>query len=172
MLKQKCVFYNEAMWIKDNKNYINVDKRSDKMAENCLKTVLTAILLSCGVLDLLRKRVYLWVLAAGGLITAACIFFCNDISLLNRLAGVAVGAGVILLSFLSGGKIGLADGILLCITGLGLGFWSNMELFCLALMLAAGLSIILLALRKADRKKSIPFIPFMLAGYLIMIFTG
>lgn len=109
---------------------------------------------------------------AGGLLAAACILFCNDISLVDRLAGAAVGAGVMLLSYISGGKIGMGDGIVLCITGLGLGFWGNMELFCLALMLAAGLSIILLILRKANRKKSIPFIPFMLTGYLILIFTG
>jgi len=46
-----------------------------------------------------------------------------------------------------------------------------MELFGLALMLAAVLSIILLAFRKVDRKKSIPFIPFMFAGYLILVLS-
>lgn len=139
------------------------------MAEFCLKLIIGTTLLSCGVQDILKKKVYLWILAAGGLFTAVCILFCGDISILSRLGGAAVGACVILLSFITGGKIGLGDGILLCITGLGLGFWGNMELFCLALTLAAGLSIILLALRKADRKMSIPFIPFMFAGYLIMI---
>ena len=61
----------------------------------------------------------------------------------------------------------MGDGMLLCITGLGLGFWSNLELFAIALILAAIVSIFLLMLRLADRKKSIPFIPFLLIGYVI-----
>lgn len=142
------------------------------MAEICLKAVIAATLLSCGVMDSYKKRVYLWMPVTGGLLAAVCILFCNDISLPDRLAGAAVGAGVMLLSYITGGKIGMGDGIVLCITGLGLGFWGNMELFCLALMLAAALSIILLILRKANRKKSIPFIPFMLAGYMILLFAG
>jgi len=141
------------------------------MAEICLKIVIGMTLLSCGVQDIIKKKVYLWLLAAGGLVSLLCIPFCSDISLYSRLAGVIVGVGVILLSFITGGKIGLGDGVLLCITGLALGFWGNMELFGLALMLAAVLSIILLAFRKVDRKKSIPFIPFMFAGYLILVLS-
>lgn len=142
------------------------------MGEICMKLVIAATLLSCGALDLMKKKVYLWMPAAGGLISTVCIPFCNDISLINRMGGMAVGACVILLSFITGGKIGTGDGIILCITGLGLGLWGNMELFCLALFLAAGLSIILLALRKANRKMGIPFIPFIFAGYLITILSG
>lgn len=142
------------------------------MAELCMKAVLAAVLLSCGIVDFLRKRVYIWMLVAGGILVFALLPFCHEITLASRLAGAATGAAIILLSFISGGKIGLGDGILLCITGLGLGFWGNMELFCLALMLAAGLSIILMIFRKADRRMSIPFVPFMLAGYLIILFTG
>lgn len=142
------------------------------MAEFCMKAVLVAVLLSCGIMDFLRKRVYLWMLAAGGILVSVLLPFCHEISLASRLAGAAAGAAVILLSIITGGKIGMGDGILLCITGLSLGFWGNMELFCLALMLAAGLSIILLVLQKADRRMSIPFVPFMLAGYLILLFTG
>lgn len=107
------------------------------MAEICLKSVIAVILLFCGIMDFYRKKIYLWMPVTGGLLAAVCIFFCKDISLMDRLAGAAVGAGVMLLSYISGGKIGMGDGIVLCITGLGLGFWGNMELFCLALMLAA-----------------------------------
>lgn len=141
------------------------------MAEICLKSVIAVILLFCGIMDFYRKKIYLWMPVTGGLLAAVCIFFCKDISLMDRLAGTAIGAAVMLLSYITAGKIGMGDGILLCITGFGLGFWGNMELFCLALMMAAGFSIMLLVLRKANVKKSIPFIPFMLAGYLILIFA-
>lgn len=141
------------------------------MAELCLKLVTAAVLLLCGVMDCYRKKIYLWIPLTGGLLLAVCIFFSKDISLTDRLAGVLVGAAVMLLSYITGGKIGMADGIVLCVTGAGLGFWGNMELFCLALMLAAVISIILLILRKANRNMCLPFIPFILTGYLILIFT-
>jgi leader peptidase (prepilin peptidase)/N-methyltransferase len=69
----------------------------------------------------------------------------------------------------SDGKIGIGDGVLLCATGLGLGFWSNLELFAIALLLAAVISIVLLTFRLADRKKSIPFVPFLLLGYVFVM---
>jgi leader peptidase (prepilin peptidase)/N-methyltransferase len=87
----------------------------------------------------------------------------------ERLGGLALGLGVILLSKATGGKIGLGDGILLCVTGLGLGFWTNAELFGIALSLAASVSVVLLIMRRADRKKSIPFVPFLLTGYVILL---
>jgi leader peptidase (prepilin peptidase)/N-methyltransferase len=75
---------------------------------------------------------------------------------------------VIFISRITGGKIGMGDGLLLCVTGLGLGFWGNMELFAYALFAAAAVSVILLILRLADRKKSIPFVPFLLLSYLFL----
>lgn len=142
------------------------------MAEICLKYVIAAVLFSCGLQDLLQKKVHLWLLLAGGAVTFICLPFCGNMSMAGRIAGVAVGAFVILFSLITGGKIGIADGILLCITGLGLGFWGNMELFCLALFMAAGLSIILLAMKKVNRKMSLPFIPFIFTGYIIISLAG
>jgi leader peptidase (prepilin peptidase)/N-methyltransferase len=142
------------------------------MAEICLKFVIGIVLLSCGLQDMLKKKVYLWLLIAGGIVTIICLPFCDNISLVGRIVGAAVGVFVILLSLMTGGKIGIADGILLCITGLGLGFWGNVELFCLALLLAAGLSMALLVMRKVSRRTSLPFIPFMFAGYIIITLAG
>ncbi len=139
------------------------------MSEWIIRVILGVLLLFCGVQDLLYKRIYLWMIGVCAIAVIACLPFCENLSVTERLGGCAVGLGVILLSKATGGKIGLGDGALLCVTGVGLGFWTNTELFGIALSLAAVVSIVLLILRLADRKKCIPFVPFLLAGYVILL---
>ncbi len=139
------------------------------MADISMKIVMGVVLLLCGVQDVIKKKIYLWIVLTGVLFVSICIPFCHTISIPDRIGGLIIGAMVILISVMTSGKIGLGDGMLLCVTGLGLGFWGNLELFALALFLAAVLSIILLVFRLADRKKSIPFVPFLLLSYLFLI---
>ena len=113
----------------------------------------------------------MWVIGVGGLFTVLCLLFVEHPSIAGRIGGLSIGLAIVLLSKLTAGKIGMGDGILLCITGIGLGFWSNLELFGIALFLAAILSIVLLMLKMVDRKKSIPFVPFLFAGYIILAFA-
>lgn len=135
--------------------------------------VCLGILLTAGaVQDIQVKRIYTWFIAAAALPVAACIPFCTGISWAERTAGALVGVGVIILSKATGGKIGLGDGLVLCVTGMALGFWCNMELFTLSLLAAALVSIVLLILRRADRKKRIPFIPFLLFGHILQTFLS
>ncbi|HWT74742.1 MAG TPA: prepilin peptidase [Mobilitalea sp.] len=139
------------------------------MAETAMQIILGAMLLICGIQDARKKKISVWIIAAGTILVGGCLPFIHHILLIDRIGGVAVGVLIIMTSLITGGKIGLGDGILLCVTGLGLGFWGNLELFAIALLLAAIVSIGLLILRLADRKKSIPFVPFMLLGYVFLI---
>jgi leader peptidase (prepilin peptidase)/N-methyltransferase len=139
------------------------------MSENIVAFLLLVLLILSSIQDLLKKRIGLWIIILGGGIICAFIPFYHTITLFDRLGGVAVGGVVIVISLATGGKIGLGDGLLLCITGIGLGFWNNLELFALALLFAAILSIILMIFRLADRKKSIPFVPFLLLGYVFIL---
>jgi leader peptidase (prepilin peptidase) / N-methyltransferase len=142
------------------------------MAEIILKVILFAVLLFCGVQDLRKRKILLWVIMAGVVLTGICLPFCHTVTIMDRIGGAAIGATVAIISIVTAGKIGMGDALLLCLTGLGLGFWGNIELFAFALLLASIISIALLILRLADRKKSIPFVPFILASYLILIMVG
>ena len=152
-------------------HFIRYQERKVTMAENSIKLVLGALLLLCAIQDLLQKKIYLWSIGAGALAALLCLPFCTGLSLLDRVGGVILGLCIIILSILTAGKIGIGDGALLCITGFGLGFWRNLELFGSALFLAAIVSILLLIFRMADRKRSIPFVPFLFIGYLIVNIT-
>lgn len=139
------------------------------MADTLIKIIMGIMLLLCGVQDAIKKKIYIWFIIIGTLLIIVCIPFCNTYALFDRIGGVAIGISVIVISFVTKGKIGLGDGALLCVTGLGLGFWGNLELFALGLLFAAIISIGLLIFRLAGRKKSIPFIPFLLISYVFLI---
>lgn len=141
------------------------------MIDTMIKVILITVLLVCAVQDIRKKKILLWVIIAGAVLVSICLPFGIDFDILNCIAGVSVGAVVIIISLATAGKIGMGDALLLCLTGLALGFWSNLELFAIALLISAVVSISLLILHRADRKKSIPFVPFMLISYLFLIFS-
>lgn len=135
-----------------------------------INIILWVLLIITSVQDSIHKKISIWIIIAGAILICPFIWFSTGTSIIERVFGIMIGVGVIVLSKATRGKIGIGDGLVLCVTGLALGFWRNMELFALALFIASILSIILLAFRAADRKKSIPFIPFMLFGYTFLCF--
>jgi len=136
--------------------------------EILLKTIIGILLFFCGIQDIRSKKVSLWIVLIGAILVSICAVNMTTLSLIDRFGGLGVGAFVIGISLLTGGKIGMGDGLLLCVTGIGLGFWHNLELFALALLIAAIVSIFLLTFRLADRKKTIPFVPFIFLSFLGM----
>lgn len=142
------------------------------MADLLIKVILTGLLILCAIQDIRKKKIFLWMISSGAVLTGLCLPFSQLISIPDRIAGVVIGISVIFISIATSGKIGMGDALLLCITGLGMGFWGNLELFALALFLASIVSIILLIVHLADRKKSIPFVPFLLVSYAFLLFTG
>lgn len=127
------------------------------------------LLFVTAIQDLRSKHISNWIILAGAALICIGIPFTHSLTLMERGLGTLVGAGVILISKATGGKIGMGDGLLLCITGMGLGLWGNLELFVLSLFAAAIVSILLLIARLANRKTSIPFVPFLFLGYILQI---
>ena len=83
--------------------------------------------------------------------------------------GMIVGGGMILLSLLSKGAIGTGDGLLLCVTGIYLGFYRNLELILGALFLCFVVTAVLWICGNVHRKTEIPFVPFLFAACLIEV---
>ena len=94
-----------------------------------------------------------------------CINICRNSQKLCW-SGLLPGIFLWLASLWKPGQIGSGDGIVL----MGIGWIQGIQQVCMifqtAILLAAGAGICMLALGKG-RKKEIPFVPFLLAGYLI-----
>lgn len=137
------------------------------MVEIIINSITGAMLLVCGLQDIKMKRFYTWIVLLATILIVACIPFSSTTTIGDRLLGSSLGLAVILISILTQGKIGLGDGLILWVTGISLGFWSNLELFMIALLFSAILSIILLVAKKVNRKQCIPFVPFIFMAYII-----
>lgn len=85
-------------------------------------------------------------------------------SLYSMLGGIAVGAAVIILSLVSGGIIGIGDGLVLCVAGIYIGGINTMRLLLTGLFLSSLYALVLLFMHRKRRKDTIPFIPFLLAA--------
>ncbi len=80
--------------------------------------------------------------------------------------GVFVGVMLLFCALVTRGNIGMGDGLLLCITGLYLGFEKNLTLALGGLLLCGCCSAILLLTGRVNKKTGIPFAPFLLGAYL------
>ncbi|NLJ96677.1 MAG: hypothetical protein GX321_05950 [Clostridiales bacterium] len=137
------------------------------MVEDIIRVLIGIFLIIVAIQDLVNKKIKVWIVLLSGIIISICVLLSPDISILSRIMSLSLGTGLLIISKVTGGKIGIGDGLVICVTGIGFGFWTNMELFALALLLAALFSIGLLVFKLADKKKSIPFLPFLFLSYLI-----
>lgn len=85
------------------------------------------------------------------------------------VVGILIGIGILLAGYFCNGCIGTADGIMLAVIGGVSGYQETLLLLMNAVMAAGVCSIILIVLKRGNRKTAIPFFPFMLLGYLLLI---
>lgn len=81
---------------------------------------------------------------------------------------LSTGTGVMFLglSILTRGAIGMGDGWLIAALGTVLSVQELLYTVCTGMFLAAGCALILLAVFHRKRDAEIPFVPFLLAGYV------
>ena len=115
--------------------------------------------------DIRKKEVSLWTIlmfAVIGVIRSACVEGIN----VRRLAAIGIGGMVVVLSVLSKGEVGMGDGFLLMAMGTVLSAEQILGTLLIGLFCCCIWGIILLFLPKTGRKTEIPFVPFLLLGYV------
>lgn len=103
---------------------------------------------------------------SAGLLLAAGSF--GDVDWLSRGGGAAFGAILLLFCFFSKEALGFADGVLILVCGVAFGLYETVALCFFAAVYAGGVSAVLLLAKKAGKKSRIPFLPFLLLGYITM----
>ena len=88
-------------------------------------------------------------------------------------AGAVPGAALLLLSFLSRGKVGEGDGICLVICGLFAGLTKTVLIAETALLSAAAAGAFLLLTKQRRPEDRLPFVPFLAAAStLVLLLSG
>lgn len=119
--------------------------------------------------DLRKKSIQLVPLLAAAIAGVLFHMYFSRISIWNLIGGMAVGAGLYIISVLSNERIGKGDALLMSVTGIFLGFWDNLMLLWVSMLVAmvAGIGAVLIL--KKNRRYEMPFIPFVFTGYLIYL---
>lgn len=136
------------------------------------KVIVLGLLGLCSLEDIRYKRltiIYILVFGIGGVILH---LFAPVCSIYSILCGMLLGGAIMLISMVTGGSVGMGDGILLVVTGVYLGGYGNLELLMIGLLLSALWSLGLLVLKRKKRKEEIAFVPFLLLSYSIILFRG
>lgn len=131
-----------------------------------LKGLVGLLLLLNAWQDWKTREIIPWSLWAFLMVGIVLNIFWDNYSWKSILGGVAVGAVVLVGSWVSRSAIGMGDGFLLCVTGFYLRAEENWSMFFCALLLCAIYSLGMLLGKKAGRKTQIPFVPFLLLAFL------
>ena len=131
-----------------------------------VEILLFLFLAVCAVFDGLRKQIPLVVVWLG-VLTAICLRangIMGEEDVTAALLSLIPGMGFFLLSFLTREKVGYGDGWVLLMIGLFSGFSRCFMILLIGLLLESTVALILLALKKIQRDREIPFSPFLLLG--------
>lgn len=133
--------------------------------------ILFLFLAVCAVFDGLYKQIPLIVVWLG-MLMAVCLQIygaMGETGILAAAVSLLPGVGFFLLSFFSREKVGYGDGWVLLMIGLFLGVYRCFLILLVGLLAESAVAIVLLAFRKIQRDREIPFSPFLLLGLGVVV---
>ena len=133
------------------------------------KAVLLAALGITAYRDWKEQNVYLHMPLLTGAAGVLLHLLYQKNSIADLLLGVGLGGVIVLLAWGSSGEVGIGDGMMLMASGTFLGAWGNLELFLTALFLAGTAALFLVTVKRKERDYRMPFLPFLLAAYLLQL---
>ena len=130
------------------------------------------MLIYMSVEDIKRKTIPVLPLMAGGVMGVVLHVMYGRIDACSRACGMIPGAAAYLLSILTHEMIGKGDALLLMVTGVYMGFWGNLFMIWIGLILAGVGGAVAVAFFKKGRNSELPFVPFLTLACLILVISG
>ncbi|MEG1458193.1 MAG: prepilin peptidase [Acetivibrio sp.] len=124
------------------------------------------LLLIMSMEDIRHKEVFLWKILVLALFGICSILFGNIAFLWERALGILPGIFLLFIAWKTKEKIGKGDGLVLSSLGMQVGIYKIVLLLFLALCSSAVFSIVMMLLKRYHWKSTIPFLPFLLLGYI------
>ena len=134
-----------------------------------IKIILGVFLIINTITDIRNKSIKIPVLAVFSIIGIIMYIMIRPVAVISEIGGIITGTLFIVISYLTKGKIGMGDALLMTVTGIYLGAEQNIILIMEALFITLLYSIVLIIFKKAGRDREIAFAPFMLISFLGMV---
>ncbi len=127
-----------------------------------------AILLVLSIEDICFRKVSEYLLFI--MVTLVIIYQIGwrEVSLVSIAGGVGIGVTFLFISYITRESLGYGDSLLIGILGLYLGTIGIVETLIVAWGLAAFAAGIVLIRKRFSKKRTIPFVPFLTGGYMIV----
>ncbi|MBS4982409.1 MAG: prepilin peptidase [Lachnospiraceae bacterium] len=127
-------------------------------------------LIICTVIDLRKRSLPTWLLWAGSLgILLISLRNCG-FNVFPLIKGAVPGVFLGFLSKITGEAVGYGDVWIILLLGIYLGIWDTVTLVCIAFFLCSVVAAGCLIRKKFRRDTRIPFVPFLTAAYVGVIF--
>ena len=130
------------------------------------------ILLSLSVIDIHFRRIPVDILVMASIAALVYQGITRQADLWMAAGGAGVGILFLLVSKVTREGFGYGDSWAILALGIYLGLRGVLDVLAGTFCLLAAASLICLTAKKMSRKHTIPFIPFLAAGYLLSVLTG
>lgn len=130
--------------------------------------IVLGILAAFSVYDLKTKKVPVAAVAVFGAVVMGYRLFGKN-GIWELLIGLVPGMLILLLAYVTRESIGVGDGLIVCVIGMFCGVNDTLAVLGMALVMASGVAIVLLTVKRAGRKTELPFLPCLCAGYLLSL---
>lgn len=145
-----------------------------------------SLLITCSYTDLRERGISLALLAAFStscavLMISVLIFgerlvflkrsLVYEPDIINIIAGLIPGLILLIISMLTKEAIGRGDVYVVMLLGFMLGFEKILTILCLSMVMTALTGLVCMVLGIRSRKDSLPYIPFILGAYTIMLMS-
>ena len=124
--------------------------------------------------DLRWKRVPIWLLVVGGIFAtymSVYLYTMERKNVTEFLWGLTPGVLLLLMSATTK-KAGIADGVVLLCLSLSISYQECIVSFVFSLIAISLASLLLLALHKVRGNSKLPYLPFLLVGYILQTIIG
>lgn len=138
-----------------------------------MREILPGILLIySSVTDIKRREISGKALLIFGFLGIICAVLGIKNTFWDTILGVVTGLFLVAVSYFTKGELGMGDALLLCVTGVYLGFVKNVELMVVAMILSGIYAMVTLIKvntgKKGSLKLEFPFVPFLTMAYIML----
>lgn len=134
-----------------------------------LVVLIDVLLLIAGINDIKNMKISRYMIAVLFLLSimAAGVYAINEgsVNLIKLAGGASIGLCMLGISMITNEQIGKGDGLVLTALGIFTGFRNCLVVVCIASFIMAGVSIIILILKKGNGSTRIAFIPAIFVSF-------
>lgn len=125
-----------------------------------------------GLMDYKKRTVPVMMPIIGAVVGVFLYLYQKDMPITELLIAIIPGVIFVAISILSSGKVGLGDGLIIIPFGLMVGLWDSTTSLIYAMLSSGVVALFLLATKKKSGNYQLPFLPFLLCGLVLTLFTN